>query len=94
MSTTTDTTTTTPTTTTVVANDAPPARPAARSIKGLPWFIMGATFLLIALSHLDRIPEWLSFETPNGVIGSITGVLVILGIAGTLIAVGINKNRS
>jgi hypothetical protein len=55
---------------------------------------MGATVLLIALSHLDRIPEWISFETPDGVLGSITGVLILIGIAATLITVGINKNRS
>ena len=54
---------------------------------------MGATVLLVALGHLTKIPEWISIETPDGVLGSITGVLVLLGIAATLVTVGINQTR-
>jgi hypothetical protein len=91
--TTTDPATTAPTTVTAVATVATPARPADSTLKGLPWFIMGATVLLVALGHLDKIPEWISFQTPDGVLGSITGMLILLGIAATLITVGINKRR-
>jgi hypothetical protein len=67
---------------------------AQRSAKpGLPWFIAGGTFLLIALLQLIRLPEWLAAKTPDGVVGNLTGVLALFGVAAGLTAIGYVKRR-
>ena len=67
---------------------------AQRSAKpGLPWFIAGGTFLLIALLQLIRLPEWLATKTQDAVVGNLTGVLALFGVAAGLTAIGYVKRR-
>ena len=59
---------------------------AQRSAKpGLPWFIAGGTFLLIALLQATK--------TQDAVVGNLTGVLALFGVAAGLTAIGYVKRR-
>ena len=79
-------------------NDSAPSGTAApvvqRSVNpGLPWFIAGGTFLLIALLQLIRLPEWLATKTQDAVVGNLTGVLALFGVAAGVTAIGYVKRR-
>ena len=71
-----------------------PSAPAGRSsMGGLPWFIVGATLLVVGFMQGARIPEMMQYKSSDAIVGNLTGVVALFGIGAALTAVGFVKRR-
>ena len=60
---------------------------------GLPWFIVGATLMVVGFMQGARIPVMTEYKSSDAVIGNLTGVVALLGIGAALLAVGFMRRR-
>jgi hypothetical protein len=76
-------------------NAAAPLAASGRSTAttGLPWFIIGATLLVVGMMQGIRIPEMMQYKSSDAVVGNLTGVVALFGIGAALLAVGFVKRR-